>query len=57
MLIQLVLGVMNLGVMIAVALVIAVEKLSVKGEWFAKATGVAAIVAGIAIATLSIPSL
>ena len=57
MLIQLLLGVMNLGVMIAVALVIALEKLSVKGEWVAKATGVAAIIAGIAIAILSIPSL
>ncbi|GAC1434236.1 MAG: hypothetical protein NVSMB58_20070 [Terriglobales bacterium] len=57
MLIQLVLGVMNLGVMIAIALVIALEKLSVKGEWIAKATGLLAIVAGIAIATRSILAL
>ena len=57
MLIQLVLGVMNLTVMIGVALVIALEKLLAKGEWIAKATGVAAIVGGIAIAALSIRSL
>jgi predicted metal-binding membrane protein len=57
MLIQLILGVMNLGVMIAVALVIALEKLSARGEWVAKGTGVAAIIAGIAIAMLSIQSL
>jgi predicted metal-binding membrane protein len=47
MLIQLMLGVMNLGVMTAVALVIALEKLLPRGEWVAKATGVCAILGGI----------
>jgi len=50
MLIQLVLGVMNLTVMVAVAVVIALEKLLPHGQWVAKATGVAAIAAGLAIA-------
>jgi predicted metal-binding membrane protein len=44
MLIQLVFGVMNLTVMVALAVVIALEKLLAKGEWVGKATGVAAIV-------------
>jgi predicted metal-binding membrane protein len=50
MLIQLVLGVMSLPVMIAVAVVIALEKLIPRGEWIARATGVAAIALGITIA-------
>jgi len=54
MLIQLVLGVMNLTVMIGVALVIALEKLFSRGEWLAKAVGLAAIAAGVIIAALSV---
>lgn len=54
MLIQLVLGVMNLSVMVAVAIVIALEKMLSKGEWVAKATGVAAIAAGVIIAAMSV---
>jgi predicted metal-binding membrane protein len=50
MLIQVVLGVMNLTVMIVVAIVIALEKLLVHGEWVAKATGFAAIVGGLVMA-------
>jgi predicted metal-binding membrane protein len=57
MLIQLVLGVMNLTVMVAVAVVIALEKLLPRGEWLARATGLAAIAAGIVIAALSLRSL
>lgn len=57
MLIQLVLGVMSLTVMVAVAVVIAIEKLLPKGEWLARATGLTAIVAGIVIAVLSARSL
>lgn len=57
MLIQLVLGVMNLAVMVAVAVVIALEKSLSKGEWLAKAAGVAAIVAGVIMAALSTRSL
>ncbi|GAC1620680.1 MAG: hypothetical protein NVS9B13_11210 [Candidatus Acidiferrum sp.] len=57
MLIQLVLGVMNLGVMVAVAVVIALEKMLSKGEWVAKVVGFAAIGAGIVIAGLSVHSL
>ena len=53
MLIQLVLGVMNLTVMVGVAVVIAVEKLLPRGDWFAKAVGVAAILAGIVMAAHS----
>jgi predicted metal-binding membrane protein len=49
MLIQLVLGVMSLSVMVAVAVVIALEKLLAKGVWVAKATGVAAIAAGLVL--------
>ena len=56
MLIQLVLGTMNLAVMVGVALVIAMEKLLSRGEWLAKATGIAAI-AAVVIATLSARSL
>ena len=54
MLIQLVLGVMNLGVMVAVAVVIALEKLLARGEWVAKATGVVTIAAGLIIVVMSV---
>jgi predicted metal-binding membrane protein len=57
MLIQLVLGVMNLTVMVTVAVVIAVEKLLPRGEWLAKAAGLAAILAGVIIAALSVREL
>jgi predicted metal-binding membrane protein len=53
MLIQLVLGVMNLTVMVAVAIVIALEKLLAHGEWVAKATGFAAIAGGLAMAGMA----
>ena len=53
MLIQLVLGVMNLTVMIAVAVVIALEKMLPRGERLARATGLAAITAGVIIAAFS----
>jgi predicted metal-binding membrane protein len=53
MLIQLVLGVMNLTVMVTVAIVIALEKLLVHGEWVAKATGFAAIAGGLAMAGMA----
>ncbi len=53
MLIQLVLGVMNLTVMIVVAIVIALEKLLARGQWVAKAIGVAAIAAGLAMAGMA----
>jgi predicted metal-binding membrane protein len=54
MLMQLVFGVMNLSVMVVVAVVIALEKLLSKGEWLARATGIAAIAAGVVIAALSV---
>jgi predicted metal-binding membrane protein len=54
MLIQLVLGVMNLSVMVAVAVVIALEKLLPRGEWLARAVGLSAIAAGLVIAALSL---
>jgi predicted metal-binding membrane protein len=54
MLIQLVLGVMNLPVMVAVAIVIALEKLLTRGEWLAKATGLAAIALGIVLSARSL---
>ncbi len=57
MLIQLVFGVMNLTVMVVLAVVIALEKLLAKGEWVAKATGVAAIVAGLAMTGVAIRAL
>jgi predicted metal-binding membrane protein len=50
MLIQTVLGVMNLGVMTAVAAVIGIEKLWRRGPVLARATGVAAIVGGVYLA-------
>jgi len=43
---QLVLGVMNLWAMIAVALVIAIEKLARQGPMLARFIGLASIVAG-----------
>jgi predicted metal-binding membrane protein len=46
MVMQLVLGVMSIGIMIAVAAVIALEKLIARGLLIARVTGVAAIVAG-----------
>jgi predicted metal-binding membrane protein len=57
MLIQLVLGVMNLTVMLAVAVVIALEKLLSKGEWVARVVGLAAIAGGVVISALSVRSL
>jgi len=57
MLIQLVLGVMNLTVMAAVAVVIALEKLFARGVWLARVVGAAAIVAGMLIAATSIREL
>ena len=57
MLIQLVLGVMSLGVMVAVAIVIALEKLVPRGEWVARAAGVATIAAGVVTSILSFRSL
>jgi len=53
MLIQLVLGVMNLTAMVAVAVVIALEKLLPRGERLARAVGLAAIAAGAIITALS----
>jgi hypothetical protein len=40
--------------MIVVAVVIALEKMLARGEWIAKATGVAAICGGVAMAILSL---
>ena len=54
MLIQLVLGVMNLAVMVAVGVVIALEKLVARGELVARITGVVSILAGITLAASSI---
>lgn len=54
MLIQLVLGVMNLSVMIVVGVVIALEKLIPRGELVARAAGAASILGGIALAAGSI---
>ena len=51
MLIQLVLGVMNLGVMALVAAVIAVEKLLPRTQMIVRLTGAAAIILGIVLAT------
>jgi predicted metal-binding membrane protein len=47
MVIQLVLGIMSIPVMVAVAAVIALEKLIPRGEWVARLTGVAAIGGGL----------
>jgi predicted metal-binding membrane protein len=53
MVIQLVLGVMNLAVMVSVGLVIALEKLIHRGEFVARITGSAAILCGLALAIRS----
>ncbi|MBV9623768.1 MAG: DUF2182 domain-containing protein [Acidobacteria bacterium] len=50
MLIQLVLGVMNLAAMISIAVIIALEKMLPWGEWVARFAGTAAIVGGAAMA-------
>ncbi len=57
MLIQLVLGVMNLTVMVAVAVMIALEKLLPRGVWLARAIGLVAIAAGVVMVVLSVGSL
>jgi predicted metal-binding membrane protein len=54
MLIQLMLGVMNLAVMVTVGVVIALEKLISRGELGARITGVVSILGGIALAASSI---
>jgi predicted metal-binding membrane protein len=53
MLIQLVLGVMNIYVMVVIALVIALEKLLPRGARLAQWTGIAAILIGAVLAGLS----
>jgi len=57
MLIQLVLGVMDIYVMVAIALVIALEKLLSSGARLAKWTGIAAISIGIVLTGVSIREL
>lgn len=57
MLIQIVLGIMNLAVMVAVALIIAFEKLLTRGEIIARVTGAIAILAGLLQAVTSAISL
>jgi predicted metal-binding membrane protein len=47
MVIQLVLGIMSIPVMVAVAAVIALEKLIPRGQWVARLTGLAAIAGGL----------
>jgi predicted metal-binding membrane protein len=54
MLIQLVLGVMNLAVMVIVGVVIALEKLIPRGELVARAAGIASILGGITLAVGSV---
>jgi len=54
MLIQLVLGVMNLAVMVIVGVVIALEKLIPRGELVARAAGTASILGGVALAVGSV---
>jgi predicted metal-binding membrane protein len=54
MLIQLVLGVMDLAVMAIVALIIALEKVVPKGEVVARVTGCAAVLAGLSLACASL---
>jgi predicted metal-binding membrane protein len=54
MLIQLVLGVMNLTVMVTVGVVIALEKLISRGELVARITGVVSILGGITLAASSV---
>jgi predicted metal-binding membrane protein len=52
MVIQLVLGIMSLAAMIAVGLVITLEKLLPFGPWVARAAGAAAVVGGVWILLL-----
>jgi predicted metal-binding membrane protein len=54
MLVQLVLGAMNLAVMVIVGVVIALEKLIPRGELVARAAGAAPILGGVALAVGSI---
>ena len=54
MLIQLVLGVMNLAVMATVAVVIALEKVLARGALVAQMTGYAALLGGVALAARSL---
>ena len=50
MVMELILGIMNIPLMVAVALVIALEKLLPWGNWIARVVGIAGIVGGIVIA-------
>ncbi len=54
MLIQLVIGVMNVAAMVGVAAVIAAEKLLRRGLWVARAVGVGAIAAGLIVVVKSL---
>lgn len=54
MLIQLVLGVMNLSVMVLVGIVIALEKLISRGELVARVSGTMSILGGLALAARSL---
>jgi predicted metal-binding membrane protein len=56
MLIQFVLGVMNLAVMVIVGVIIALEKLLPRGELVARLTGLVSILGGIFLAAISIVS-
>lgn len=56
MLIQFVLGVMNLAAMVVVGVIIALEKLAPQGERVARFVGVASIVGGISLSAISIMS-
>jgi predicted metal-binding membrane protein len=56
MLIQLVLGVMNLAVMAVVGVIIALEKLLPRGEMVARLTGLASILGGIWLGAIAIVS-
>ncbi len=54
MLIQLVLGSMNVALMVAVAVIIALEKLLPRGELVAKAAGVVAVAGGLVLASRAV---
>jgi predicted metal-binding membrane protein len=56
MLIQFVLGVMNIAVMVVVGVIIALEKLLPRGELVARLTGLASILGGILLSAFSIVS-
>jgi predicted metal-binding membrane protein len=56
MLVQLVLGVMNLAVMAMVGVIIALEKLLPRGELIARLTGLASILGGIWVTAMAIVS-